>query len=123
MLENLFDLSLQRTRQQAFGFYIAYTLLCIVLAAVISAILIGANLVEHNTQHDIYETSKLTAQLITPFYCVILSGLILQKKEMLTVKSFLFVILAGLLGSLSGLIGMIVPAWLTTKPAPKTRWF
>jgi uncharacterized membrane protein len=123
MLKNLLDLALERTRQQAFVFYLVYTLLCIACAAAVAAILIGVGLADHDTQHAIYKTSKLTAQILTPFYCVILTGLILQKKERLTVKSFLFVVLAGLLGLISGLLGMIIPAWLTTKPAPKTRWF
>ena len=109
MFQKLFTFEYKRTPLQAFGFYLAYFLLTLLLA-----FFAGALSVPFGTD---FEQGRLIGAYVAMVSSMVLSGLILYKKNLY--KDFGYIILlliAGALGfAFGGLAGKIPVAYLTTR--------
>lgn len=114
MFKHLFDLGHPRTAVQAVGFYIAYLVLLVLVAALIGGI---AGMLIPNLSS--FAAGARVGAVVAIIACVIIALLILKRKKLL--GNFGLILLAVLTGFLAmvggGLLGLIVPAYLTTvKP-------
>ena len=110
MFKDLFVFEKQRSKKQAFGFYLANLLLVVILGGMVGGItgLLGG---------DIESAVKSVTYLVFIF-CVILSFSILYKKSKLNDFGLLIIALLSGVGVLIGggaLLGLIPAAYLTTK--------
>lgn len=110
MFKNLTDLKYTRTSKEAFGFYLAYLLLTVILSATFGAILglfLGDSAVD------------LGHSLGTLVAVIISMGLALYLLKIKKLKSFKYLLIACVAGLLSlfggGLLGLIPASYLTTK--------
>ncbi len=113
MFENLKDFKYIRSGKEAFGFYIAYTLLGFVILAVIGA-LAGTLGFLGDTKDVAYENGKKLGWILGPTYCMVLTHQVAYKKGLGLKPIVLMVLSAGALSLLSAFAGMIAPAYLTT---------
>ena len=111
MFKHLTTFSYKRNWKEAIGFYIAFLILGLVLGG-IAAVFGGAS----SGNATFNEGVKIGA-LVSIIYCLLISGLLLKEKRLF--KNFVYILLAlvsGLLAGLGGgLLGMIIPAFLTTR--------
>lgn len=114
MFSRLFDLAYQRTGLQAFGMYLAYGIINILVAFAAGMILSLVNPIAT------FEDGVFVGTVVVIISCLLVSGLMVHKKRIVDVKSVAFVILAGLLAGIGGtLLGMIPVAYLSTQRAAK----
>src|SRR5258708_838054 len=120
MVKKLTDFAYVRSGKEAFGFYLVYLLFIIILSAVISGVFIGIG--------NIYPVQGFSSGLrlgtgVAITCCVILSFLIISQKKLAgNFGHILLSLLAGLLASLGGgLLGLIIPAILTTKKVKRSN--
>jgi hypothetical protein len=111
MFERLTDLEFKRSGKQAFGFYLAYFLLFIVIA-----FLVGAVFYNGQDQEGAVKIGTIWGMRVSSLGSLILGLLVFQKKGMLSFGKILLVVIAGILGYIGGaLLGLIPVAWLTTQ--------
>lgn len=112
MFSNLADFSFVRNAQQAFGFYVAYTVIMFLILG-ISGGLLGGML----GQVD-YVTFTSVGYVIAIIYCFVISIIIsVSKKRVSSFKAIVIILLSGILAYfLGGWIGLIPVAYLTTFP-------
>ena len=134
MFKNLFRLETQRTRKEAFGFYLAYLGLCLVALFIIGPIVEPDGMTEARLM-ELVELMKETKQAPEElqayidhisFYSAVfsvivmatLSLLIAWKKDIFKEPKILAVIIGSIVvGYFAGPIFGLVPiAWLTTQP-------
>lgn len=107
--------SYKRSGKEALGFYLAYLLTTTILAGIMGGV-VGVFLNPENTD-SIYEISASLGAVIALIVSLVISILILKAKKIY--KNFGYILLAlvgaglGLVGG--GLLGLIVPAFLTTR--------
>jgi apolipoprotein N-acyltransferase len=113
MFKNLGDIGMVRTPLQAFGFYIAYF-----ISTVILAMLIGIA-VSITTGPGQFTQGVSLGAVVSGVVCSGLSFFILKRKNMLaSVSSIAFIFIAAILGLAGGgIIGLAIPAYLTTRKA------
>lgn len=111
MFAKLANFGFKRTSKQAFGFYISYLILGIILGFVVGGI---AGILNPNNAQ---EAGLLAGQIMAVPYVLTLAILVAVKRSLL--KSFLALTLIGLSGLLAllagGLGGLIPVAFLTAK--------
>jgi len=116
MFNRLIDFSSKRTPQEAFGFYLFYALVTIILCSVAGGI---ASIFSHAADfHEGFAVGAQVGPFVSGLFCFALSLMVLVKKSL---KQFYFVLLpvvAGLLGFEWGcFLGLIAPAYITTIDA------
>lgn len=111
MFSQLGNFGYKRTALQAVGFYIAYLVFTIITAALASMVLGGV------TGNNDFEFGKKVGIVVAIVMTLIFSFLILQAKKM--TNNYMYLLLAVVAGILSfvggGLLGLIIPAYLTTQ--------
>jgi hypothetical protein len=110
MFKDIFTLSTQRTASQAFGFYIAYLVMLILVCGIaggIAGVLTGGG----------FNTGVKIGQIIAIIACPVLGFLVLKSRGAFSFGNVLIALLAGILAALGGgLLGLIPVSFLTTKP-------
>jgi hypothetical protein len=116
MFKKLTDFTYVRKGNEAFGFYLGYLLFIIILSAIISGIFLGIGY-SYPVQGIVIGMKLGTAVAIT--CSTILSLLVVSQKKLAGNFNYILLSLcAGLLAAFGGgLIGLIIPAILTTKKA------
>ena len=114
MFKDLGTLGMVRTTAQAFGFYLAYLCVAVVVAMLIG-VAIGLTLPNPGEFTQGIGVGAVTAGII----CAGLAFFMLKKKNLLgTFSSVVLIIATAALALLGGgILGMIIPAYLSTKPA------
>ncbi len=110
MFSHLSDFGYKRSGLQAVGFYIVYLILTIITAAV-GGIFFGMASGSNN-----FGLGQKIGMIVSILFAMIFSFLILQSKKMLNNYMYIgLAIAAGVLAYLGGgLLGLIIPAYLTT---------
>lgn len=111
MFKNLTDFSYKRTNKEAFGFYLAYFLLLVLIGFLIGAV-IGIVSTE-----NAFQLGLRAGQVFAIIFTVGLSFMVLSKKKLLNKFGYiLLALLAGVLAIFGGaLLGLIPVAYLTKK--------
>ena len=113
MFSDLFDFAKQRTRKEALGFYIAYSILTIMflfLFGILMALVFGDKIIPQATQ-----IGRSFAVLIP----LVLSFEIVRQKKAWNFSNVLLALLSGILGVFGIFVGLIPTAYLTTLPMQK----
>jgi len=113
MFKNLTNFGYQRSAKEAFGFYLAY----LVLVMIVSGVLGGT--LEVVMQNNTLDFGFRMGIVIAVIFSSGISFLILKEKRLLGNFGFiLLALLSGLLTLFSGCLGGLIPAaYLTTRPA------
>lgn len=118
MFEDLTNFEVKRSWQKAIGFYIAYLAL-LVLIALVMAVFVGV--IFAVPEEGAMNFGIKVGIVVATIGCTGLSYLVLNKKKLL--KSFLslfYLVATFALGFLGGsLLGLLVPAYLTTRESLK----
>lgn len=111
MFSKLANFDFKRTAKQAFGFYISYLLLCMVIGGVVGG---TAGLLSPENSNQV---AYIAGQIVAVVYVMILGILIAVKRSI--IKSFSVVFLLAFTALISvffGALGGLIPvAFLTTK--------
>jgi membrane protease YdiL (CAAX protease family) len=118
MFKNLTDFSYKRDWKAAIGFYLAYFLLGLILGAIGGGL---AGIQSGSTTFDQgYSQGVGVGAVIGVVYCLVIACLLLVKKKLY--KNFGYILLGLLSGVLAlfggSLLGLIIPAIMTTKMSP-----
>lgn len=110
MFDDIFKLSTKRTGLQAFGFYIAYLVMLLLvcgIAGAIGGVFTGGG----------FRTGVKIGQMIAILACPVLSFYVLKAKGAFTFGNVIIALLSGVLAALGGgLIGLIPASFLSTRP-------
>ncbi|MGL5511437.1 MAG: hypothetical protein ACRDB1_17625 [Microcoleaceae cyanobacterium] len=109
MFDQLTDLKLKRTNKQAIGFYLAYFLAFVLIGAICGA-LFGAI-----TGNSDFATGLRVGQTVSIILCLALSIAITMKKNQINFKAILLILLSGVLASILGALGGLIPIAFLTK--------
>ncbi len=112
MFNRLTDLGYTRSGKESLGFYLAYLLVIIIIGTLASAVF-GNFVHPHHAFYTGAKIGTLTAIII----CITLSYLIIGQKKLTGKFSYiLLTLLSGILAMIGGgILGLIVPAYLSTK--------
>jgi uncharacterized Tic20 family protein len=114
MFKKLTDFTYKRSKKEALGFYLAYLFLLLIVAFLCTtvAVMIGNN--------PSFDQGVRIGTVVAIVFVLALSWLILKNKKLFNSFSYLvLMILAGILAYFGGgVIGLILPAYFTTK-APR----
>lgn len=113
LFSRLTDFGYQRSKKEAFGFYIVYLLLTMIAGGVISGT--AAALLDFT---DVYQASVRIGTGTALVVCVGLSFAVLKQKKLLgNLGLVALAALSGVIALFGGaLIGLIAVAFLTTRP-------
>ena len=123
MFTNLTQFGFVRTRKQAFGFYLAWLLVTIIVAG-LAGVLIGSfTATPGGTFAQGYREGAPVGATAGVIICTIFVISILNAKKMFSHFSSILFIVGTIALSLvgGGILGLIIPAYLTTRPATKTE--
>ncbi len=113
MFDRLIDFAMKRTTYQAVGFYLAYFFLAFIIAVILGGAGITSN--TSGTRNDIYAGIRL-GSWVAAIFCALLTFLVIRHKS-LPALFYSAVAGAAILSLVGGaLLGMSVPAYLTTRP-------
>ncbi len=110
MFEDLFNFAMQRSRKQAFGFYLAYSILTIMflfIFGILMALIFGEKIAGEAVQ-----IGRAFAVVVP----LALSFEILRQKKAFTFSNVIVALSSGVLGTLGIFVGLIPTAYLTTLP-------
>ncbi|OGZ97511.1 MAG: hypothetical protein A2676_01185 [Candidatus Sungbacteria bacterium RIFCSPHIGHO2_01_FULL_51_22] len=114
MFKHLTEFSYQRTAKEAFGFYLAYLVIIILLGMLSGGI---AGVAVGPTDND-FDMGVRIGTVFAILASLILTTLVVYKKKLH--QNFLYVLLVIVAGGLAilggGILGLIPAAYLTTKP-------
>ena len=117
MFKKLTDFSYKRGGKEAFGFYLAYFLVGLILGGIggaLSSVQSGAT-----TFSQGFNSGLGIGAMIAIVYCLVIACVVLAQRKLY--KNFGYVILAllsAILAAFGGsLLGMIIPAIMTTRGA------
>ena len=112
MFNNLTDYSRRRTTKEAVGFYIAYFVLILALSLLIGTL---AGIVRGN--ENSFNFGVQLGTMVATITSLTLSFLILNAKGLVSNYGYiLLALLSGVLGYVGGgLLGLLIPAYLSTK--------
>jgi hypothetical protein len=115
MFNRLTDFSYKRTGKEAFGFYLFYVLVTIILCGIVGGIAAAFGSAG-NFQEGFVQGMKI-GPYVSGLICFVISSLLLVRKNLLKPYYFLLLpLVSGLLGFAIGcFFGLIVPAYLTKK--------
>jgi hypothetical protein len=119
MFSNLTEFGFKRSTKQAFGFYLAYLLVGIIFGVLLS--MVGSIVV--GVEDEAFDFGVRMGTLASTILSVTLSYLILKdKKATANFGNILLALASGLLAVLGGgLLGLIIPAYLTTTGTTKKK--
>ncbi len=114
MFSDLFDYGKDRNTKEAFGFYIAYTimgLLALFILGIVLEIMFSIGL----------ENGKKLGYVFAIIVPITISFIIINKKNTMKFTYILLALLSGILGLFGAFIGLIPTAYLTTRISNKKR--
>lgn len=116
MFKRLTDFSYRRNGKEAFGFYLAYLLFIIIVSVIAVSFFSGIS-----PLYDRLNTGMRLGTTVAITSCSILSFFIITQKKLINDFGYiLLALLSGLVASFGGgLLGLIIPAFLTTKEKKK----
>jgi hypothetical protein len=114
MVHNVFDLSLDRTANEAVTFYIVHTVLMIIISSIAAFVLGHAGFFDGIDYSNMNRVSYL-GMLIAFIYSLILSLKVIYQKNIMVGKYIFLSILGAFFALGAGVIGMLIPAYLTMK--------
>lgn len=113
MFKNITDYAYQRSKKEAFGFYLAYLLGGIVLGGIaggLSAVVTGAS------GEDAFHVSLRAGTAVGVLYSMALSVIVIKNKKLSSGLDYSMVLIAGIVALFIGSLGGVIPAaWLTTR--------
>lgn len=113
MFQHLTDFQYQRTALQAFGLYLAYFFLTMVIGG-LGGGLLGLVMDPDNP----FELGLRVGAVVAVITCLTLSSLIIKHKKRTSFSSILLIVLSGGLALLGGaLLGLVPVAYLSTRPS------
>lgn len=117
MFKHLTDLSYTRNGKEAFGFYLAYFLFIVIASMIVVMLFGGLN----ETYYDGFIRGMRLGTAVAITSCLSLSFFIITQKNLLDNFGYiLLALLSGLIASFGGgLLGLIIPAFLTTQGKKK----
>ena len=112
MFKKLMEFDYDRTPKEAFGFYVAYLVLCMLLSGLAAGILSIFSIID-----DSFQAGLRVGTIIAVIVSVFLSLFVLSEKKLLNKFPYLLlVILSGVLAFYIGGLGGLIPvAFLTTR--------
>jgi len=112
MFENLFDFGFNRTNKQAFGFWLAWSLLA-VLGGIFVVLLLPSS---GGTFDQGFEKGYVMGSIVAVFYCPFIAFLVLGAKNRLNELRYIVICLLSIIIALflGGFFGLIPAAYLTT---------
>jgi hypothetical protein len=121
MFKHLTDFGYKRNKKEAFGFYLAYLVLFILIGAMVAAIVGVATNTIPKSFSDAFTKGEEVGAVIVGLGSATLSIAILSAKK----ESRYWFVLVALIGGMlcffgGGLFGFIVPAYFTTMPSDMT---
>ena len=118
MFTRLTDLGFKRSATQAPGFYLAYSLLGSLISGLAGLLAAAFGLIESD---DFSSLAQLGAAVIIPFCVAMAIGIGIQKGIALEFKMLIFYVITGICAVfLDALLGLVIPAYLTTLDSAKT---
>lgn len=119
MFDKLFDFSYQRTKMQAFGFYLAYFILGLLIGGIISGVAAGFLYHPGLSYKEGFKIGAKIGSIVALAYNTTLIVLLMKSKKLLKNFSAVLLALTGIFFSmiLGNLLGLIPTAILTTFPA------
>lgn len=118
MFNNLVDFSYKRNWKEAVGFYLAYLVLGVILAAIAGGL--SSFFSEIGTFEQGYNQGVKAGSVTGVIFCLLISIVLLKQKKLFINFGYIILALLGVILSLLGglLFGLMIPAYLTTKPKP-----
>ena len=117
MFTRLTDLGFKRSPLQAFGFYLAYLLLGMLIGGVAAPLAAILGLVDFGFSSGV----QVGAAIVIPLCVATAIGIGVKKGIALEFKMLVFYVVTGIFAYLLGaLLGMVVPAYMTTLDSVKT---
>ena len=117
MFNKLTDFSYKRNKKEAFGFYLAYFFLALIIGACMGAVLNVSSTPMTFEEGLNAGMDSIVLPAVIMLYIAIISVLVLIKRKLH--HKFVYLILAGVACLLSvfggALLGLIIPAIMTTK--------
>jgi len=108
MFKKLTDYSYQRNWKEAIGFYLSYLLLSFLSVFVLGMIYSLCGGEKTNIPN--------LAILLSVFFCLVFSFVILKQKKMFKIVYIILVLLSPILALFGGvMLGLLIPAFLTTR--------
>lgn len=122
MFKKLTEFSYKRNWKEAIGFYLAYFLVGLILAGIAGGLLI---IIQSgvNTFGEGFNAGLVIGQIVGVIYSLIISfAVLIQRKLYKNFGYVILVLLNGLLALFGGLLlGLIIPAFMTTRGATTTE--
>jgi hypothetical protein len=121
MFKHLTDFGHKRNKKEAFGFYLAYLVLFVLIGAVVAAIIgVATNTIPKSFSDTFTKGEEVGAVIVGLGSAALSIAVLSAKKE----SRYGFVLLALISGMLclfgGGLFGFIIPAYFTTIPSDMT---
>lgn len=117
IFRNLNNLSYQRSTLEAFGFYLAWLLLIMVASSALAYIL-ALYFVENIG--DEFKFGVRVGSILAVVVCTVLATLVAYKKKVGIFSTVLYALGTFILTALvGGLLGLIIPSFLTTRKVKK----
>jgi len=114
MFSQLFNFQFKRTGKQAFGFYLAYLFLGMLIGA------LAGGLYSIITGVGDFNTGALIGNIVAIIFVLILSVIITLQKNAFSFLTLSLIILSGVLAVLLGCLGGLIPvAYLSTLDGVK----
>jgi uncharacterized membrane protein len=123
MFKNLTSFSYKRNWKEAIGFYLAYFLLGLMLSG-ISGVIFGT-LSEATTFREGFNSGRHAGAVVSIVFCLVIAvSLLVQKKMHQNFGYVILALLSAMLAAFGGaLLGLIIPAFMTTRGASDTEAF
>jgi hypothetical protein len=113
MFQHLTDFAYQRTKKQAFGFYIAYFALIVAIGGLIGFFIAAISPSQKDTGGTIFSV-VYSLTILAPFLLALTVAF--SKRIYTQVFVVLLIVLSGVFGSIAGaMLGLIPVAYLTTR--------
>ncbi len=117
MFKKLTDFSYKRNWKEAIGFYLAYLLLAVILGGVFGALLSTSTNAQTFQEGFNAGLQSNVGPMVAIIYIAIISVLLLIKRKLYTKFRYLILIVINLILAIlgGGLLGLIIPAFMTTR--------
>ena len=115
MFSELFNLGHTRTVLQAVAFYFVYLLLLTALAAVVGVVTAYVTGVSEGGRYTFAVQAGVIVMIVL---CTLIASLIAQKKGIIKdpLNMILIILTAAFSAAGAGILGLIIPAYLSTRP-------
>lgn len=118
MFKKLIDLSFQRTRLQAVGFYVAHVVLIALIGSLMAGIF-GKFSSASNFQEG-FQLGVKVGSIVAFILSITFSFSVVRAKNIFSYGTILLIVLSGILSLFLGAVGGLLPtAYLTTRESKK----